>query len=71
MDDACGGVWMLRGRLSSPLCGMLAAAPQGSIEEQWRADCLAFARVRKLGHVADMRIFYVVRCPLLSSSPIV
>ena len=36
------------------------AAPPGSVEEQWRQDCLAFARVRKLGHVADMRIFYAV-----------
>jgi hypothetical protein len=46
------------------LCARLAA-PQGSIEEQWRSDCLAFARVRKLGHVADMRIFYVARRPPL------
>ena len=39
---------------------LCAAASSASIEEQWRQDCLAFARVRKLGHVADMRIFYVV-----------
>lgn len=37
------------------------AAASGSLEEQWRQECLAFARVRKLKHVADMRIFYVVR----------
>ncbi|CAL5220902.1 g2996 [Coccomyxa viridis] len=34
-------------------------APSGSLEEQWRQECLAFARVRKLKHAADMRIFYV------------
>ena len=48
--------------LTPPRC-MRAAAPSGSIEEQWRADCLAFARVRKLGHVQDARIFYLVRAP--------
>ena len=37
-----------------------AAAASGSLEEQWRQECLAFARVRKLKHAADMRIFYVV-----------
>ncbi|CAL8472260.1 g11802 [Coccomyxa elongata] len=31
----------------------------GTLEAKWRQDCLAFARVKKLDHVADMRIFYV------------
>ena len=43
-----------------------SAAASGSLEEQWRQECLAFARVRKLKHVADMRIFYVVRLALLA-----
>ena len=43
-----------------------SAAASGSLEEQWRQECLAFARVRKLKHVADMRIFYVVRPALLT-----
>ena len=43
-----------------------SAAASGSLEEQWRQECLAFARVRKLKHVADMRIFYVVRLTLLT-----
>ncbi|KAK9905492.1 hypothetical protein WJX75_000893 [Coccomyxa subellipsoidea] len=33
--------------------------PPGTLEAKWRQDCLAFARVKKLEHVADMRIFYV------------
>ena len=44
------------------------AEPPGTLEAKWRQDCLAFARVKKLDHVADMRIFYVVS-PSPSSSP--
>lgn len=41
-------------------CPGVNAEPPGTLEAKWRQDCLAFARVKKLEHVADMRIFYVV-----------
>lgn len=36
-------------------------------EEEWRHDCLAFAEVKNLQHVEEMRAFYFVSCSLLKS----
>ena len=44
--------------------GIAPTAASGSLEEQWRQECLAFARVRKLSHVEDMRILYMVGCTI-------
>lgn len=44
--------------LTATWCG--AAAAPGTLEAKWRQECLTFSRVKKLDHVADMRIFYVV-----------
>ena len=40
------------------------SAGTGALEAEWRRECLAFARVRKLAHVEEMRVLYLVRRPL-------
>ncbi len=39
------------------------SAGAGALEAEWRRECLAFARVRKLAHVEEMRVLYLVRRP--------
>lgn len=53
--------WCVLRMKRASLTWVLFTAHSGTLEEQWRKECLAFARVKKLDHVADMRIFYVVR----------
>ena len=36
-------------------------AGSNALEAEWRRECLAFARVRNLAHVQEMRMLYVVR----------
>jgi hypothetical protein len=44
---------------------MMCSAGTGALEAEWRRECLAFARVRKLAHVEEMRVLYLVRRPCL------
>lgn len=47
---------------TSPLPSQPYACRAGSnaLEAEWRRECLAFARVRNLAHVQEMRMLYVV-----------
>ncbi len=48
---------------------MALPAVFASPEEEWRFDCLAFAKVKSLQHVEEMRAFYLVStyCPVSSN----
>ncbi len=36
-------------------------ADPNALTAEWRRECLAFAKVRKLTHVEEMRVLYLVR----------